>query len=93
MRTDDEQNRRKPQCKAGSKLVAHLTYSHLQKLQEPTVEASALIIPSEEVRKVENLTFPTLTDSAVLSDEVKRESTNQGRFAFSLIQSSFPKLF
>ena len=50
---------------------------------------SGLFIPNEEVRKVENLTFPTLP----LSEKVKRESTDQGRSAFSLIQSSFSKLF
>ena len=53
------------------------------------MEASGLIIPNEEVRKVENLTFRTLT----LSEEVKRESTDQSRFAFFLIQSSISKLF
>ena len=87
--TDNGQNRSISLAKEVSNMETHLTYSHLQIPQESAVTASLLSVPNKEVRQTESFNFPTLSNSTAISDEVKKEVTDQGRFTFFSVQISF----
>ena len=83
----NKQSRSIPQCKEENNME-----THLQILQESAKTMSPLIIPKQEVREVENLTFPTLPNPATIKEEIKSEATDHGMSTFSSVAKSFYEL-
>ena len=77
--TDNEQHISMAQCKDEGNTETHLTYAHVQIVQKSVIQPSRLIIPKEEFTQDENLSSPVLEIPTTMSNEVKREATDQGR--------------
>ena len=88
IRIDNEQNRGIPQYKEESNMETYLAYSHLQILQKSARSACPLIMPNQEVRQVESLSFPTLANPAAIRSEIKSEC----RSTLPFVLKGFSKL-
>ena len=84
--TDNGQHSNMAQCNAEGNVETHLAYAHVQIVQRSTMQASGLMLPKKELKQDGSLSSPVLEFPTAMSNEVKREATDQGRASLAHFQ-------